>query len=75
MKTNKSVEGNKFKIMEEVFFGGKRPVLNNLSLEKAKSLAKLYDMQADVYTQYYVLPENVSSDLIYDTDKRVEIYT
>lgn len=66
---------DKFKIMEEIFFGGKCAVLNNLPFNKAKSLAKLYNMQADVYTQYYVLPETVSSYLVYDTDKRVNIYT
>lgn len=58
-----------FKVMREIFLGGKDCIKDNLSYEDAVSFVKEADV--DVYTFLYVLPTNVSSKLIYDYDERV----
>ena len=71
MKINKH---DKFKVIEEIFFGGKRAIAENLSYKKAVNTAIACNKSCDVYTNYYVLPNNIESNLISDYDKRINIY-
>lgn len=68
-KKKKIDKSGKFKVIEEVFFGGKCCIAENLSYKKAKIMA---GPTYDVYTWRYILPNDISSDLIFDYDYRVD---
>ena len=59
----------RFKVMEEMFFGGKICIGSNLSFDEARKIENDYD--GDCYSSRYVLYNDVPSNLIYDYPHRI----